>query len=87
MLGRVFRFLLEADTDKDGRISAEEFKAFALKHPETLVGLIHMHTILLNLLQCSSRFKFNTSRAQATTQPGPSTQSHSSNHPLMCPLP
>ncbi|ELR24459.1 uncharacterized protein ACA1_333490 [Acanthamoeba castellanii str. Neff] len=45
------KFLLEADTDKDGKISTEEFNAFTLKHPMTLVGLIHMHTILLNLLQ------------------------------------
>lgn len=50
-LVHAFRFLLEADTDKDGKISTEEFNAFTLKHPMTLVGLIHMHTILLNLLQ------------------------------------
>lgn len=56
-MGRVFRFLLEADTDKDGRISAEEFKAFALKHPETLVGLIRMRTILLDLLQRCKRIR------------------------------
>lgn len=56
------RFLDEADTDGDGKISANEFKAFALQHPETLVGLVRMRRILIELLQRCKKIRLRRER-------------------------
>lgn len=56
------RFLEEADTDGDGKISAEEFKAFALQNPEMLVGLVRMRRILIELMQRCKKIRIRRER-------------------------
>ncbi len=37
--------------DKKGKISREDFKAYAKEHPETLIGLIRIHMTVTDLLR------------------------------------
>jgi len=64
------QFLAEADTDGDGKISAEEFKAFALQHPESLMGLVRMQRILTDLLKRCKKIRLNREQTRGDNKAG-----------------